>query len=241
MMKPYLNRLFSYNSIINSLEKRYNLNQLQVYESILNKNNLSISRFNSIFEFGCGSGRLIQYLPNLSKNAKIIGCDISAANILTCRKKMPEAQFIINNITPPLPFQDEMFDFIYSYSVFTHLSEENHKYWLKELARLLKPGGVMLHTTHPPSILKRVEMFSPEAITAFGVPGPIEDFISNNQGYYYYMDRKDLPEYGYTLISKEYILNHWPGFSGMKIIEYTEHAVESYPMGYHDIVLMMKS
>jgi len=41
-----------------------------------------------------------------------------------------------------------MFDFIYAFSVFTHLSESGQVAWLAELSRILRPGGYLLMTTH---------------------------------------------------------------------------------------------
>jgi SAM-dependent methyltransferase len=41
-----------------------------------------------------------------------------------------------------------MFDFIYSISVFTHLTEYNQWFWMNELFRVLRPGGHLLFTVH---------------------------------------------------------------------------------------------
>jgi len=39
-------------------------------------------------------------------------------------------------------------DFVYALSVFTHLSEDLTKRWMREIVRILKPGGVFWFTAH---------------------------------------------------------------------------------------------
>jgi SAM-dependent methyltransferase len=53
-----------------------------------------------------------------------------------------------NGSMPPTKYPDATFDFIYSISVFTHLPEDMQHAWLKELRRILKPGGYGMFTFH---------------------------------------------------------------------------------------------
>lgn len=50
----------------------------------------------------------------------------------------------LNSFTFPYP--DKSFDFIFLTSVFTHLSAEEIKHYLKEIERILKNGGICLMT-----------------------------------------------------------------------------------------------
>ena len=52
-----------------------------------------------------------------------------------------------------LPHADASFDLVYAYSVFTHLPEHVQDHWLAEIARTLKPGGILIATVEPPRFL----------------------------------------------------------------------------------------
>ena len=60
----------------------------------------------------------------------------------------------------PLPTgrsEDETFDLIYAYAVFSHLSEASHLAWLEEFERILKPGGVFVATTLLPALRRELQ------------------------------------------------------------------------------------
>jgi SAM-dependent methyltransferase len=54
---------------------------------------------------------------------------------------------MVNLPSPPLSYSDQQFDLIYTFSVFTHLSEPHQSLWMNELRRVLRPGGHLLLTT----------------------------------------------------------------------------------------------
>ncbi len=103
-----------------------------------------------ILEWGCGPGRIVRPLERLVRayGTKVFGCDYNSVSISWCTPAIPEVAFKLNELLPPLPFEGNFFDAVYSCSVFTHLSEEMHYVWLKENLRVLKQGGLLLFTTH---------------------------------------------------------------------------------------------
>ena len=101
-----------------------------------------------ILDWGCGPARIIRHLPALLSGASCCGCDYNPRTIEWCRKNIPEVSFSLNNLNPPLPYAASTFDVIYGISVFTHLSEQNHARWYRELIRIAKPGGLLFFTTH---------------------------------------------------------------------------------------------
>lgn len=221
-------------------QKRHDVNQVQRFEAALQKHGRSMKDCSSILEFGCGFGRLLQYVAGVAPQAQIVGCDIFDKAVKACQQKFPKGRFVQNDDKPPVALEDAQFDFIYSYSVFTHLAEENHAAWLKELARLLKPGGMMIHTTKSPAFLSRAEMFSPEVIAKYKLPQSPSAFVATNQPYYYIPYGPDTPEYGLTIISREYIEKNWATYSGIALVEYWEQAFEAHPEGYHDLAILQK-
>jgi len=104
-----------------------------------------------ILDFGCSSGRVMRHFRSQieKKNWKVLGCDIQAAAIESMRADnwSDGFEFFTSTTIPHLPLEDNSVDVIYSFSVFTHT-----KYlwdsWLLELKRVLKPGGLMIHTVH---------------------------------------------------------------------------------------------
>lgn len=102
----------------------------------------------TIYEWGCGPARVIRHLPGkLGSHVEVFGSDYNPDTIAWCRNNIPGIHFSLNQLSPPLDFADASFDFIYSISVFTHLSESTGLQWANELQRVLRPGGILLITT----------------------------------------------------------------------------------------------
>lgn len=118
-------------------------------EMQLAKHNLSLTRFNHILDFGCGCGRFMAPLSLMVDPSKLYGTDIDAEAIDWMKKNYGRIKDIdINNPMPPTKYADNTFDFIFSVSIFTHLPEEMHMEWVKELNRIMQPGGYGIFSTH---------------------------------------------------------------------------------------------
>ncbi len=103
-----------------------------------------------VLEWGCGPGRIIRHMGSLlrDRDAALTGTDYNPRSIAWCRANLPGIEFVDNGLLPPLPFADETFDATYNFSVFTHLSGDVQLAWVRELWRVLKPGGLLVCTTH---------------------------------------------------------------------------------------------
>jgi SAM-dependent methyltransferase len=120
---------------------------LQNMQKVLEKNGIGIEAFDAILDFGCGCGRVLRQIRQRT-SAKLFGCDYNAKLVGWCRQNLSFATFTQNRLQGNLEYPDRSFDFIYAWSVFTHLTEHQSIFWIDELRRVLRPGGYLYFTTH---------------------------------------------------------------------------------------------
>lgn len=118
-----------------------------------------------VLEVGCGVGRLpIGILSRIGEIQHYRGVDVSKRSIRWCQRHItrrhPSFQFIHIDVKNPrynphgraididfrLPFDNQEFDIIYLYSVFTHMTSEDVRLYLKEFQRLLSTSGKIFLT-----------------------------------------------------------------------------------------------
>jgi len=109
-----------------------------------------------ILDFGCGCARVLRHLLPLARSCELAGCDIDAAAIDFCRDSIGAARFFVNRPEPPLEVADGAFDLVYSISVFTHLGRGLQEAWVREIRRVLAPGGLAAITVHGELAWRRV-------------------------------------------------------------------------------------
>ncbi|MDR2384856.1 MAG: class I SAM-dependent methyltransferase [Tannerella sp.] len=111
----------------------------------------------SILDWGCGPGRIIRHLPDLTANScRYFASDYNGKYINWCTKNIHGVDFVKNDLKPPLPYSSDTFDIIYGMSIFTHLSEKLHFEWFEELMRVMKKGGILFLTLHGEVFLSKL-------------------------------------------------------------------------------------
>jgi SAM-dependent methyltransferase len=111
---------------------------------------LGLRRDLSVMELGCATGRVLRHFHTQKEELgwKLIGCDVQAEDIEWLRQNWPlDINVYVGSVFPKLPFEDNSIDVIYGMSVFTHI-KYHWDFWLLELRRVLKPGGLLLQTIH---------------------------------------------------------------------------------------------
>ena len=96
-----------------------------------------------ILDFGCGLGRISLKMYDLIKQPTH-ACDVNQFSTDWLSKQLPEIDIQNTGFKPPLPYDDETFDAIFSISIWRHLHPKMQIPWLVELRRILKPGGYAL-------------------------------------------------------------------------------------------------
>lgn len=108
---------------------------------------LELESLGSVLDFGCGCGRTARQWADL-QGPELHGCDYNPKLVAWCRENLPFMDVRENAASPPSPYPDDTFDFVYAISVLTHLTEPMAHAWVADWRRILKPGGLLLVTTH---------------------------------------------------------------------------------------------
>ena len=98
------------------------------------------------------------------------GVDVDRRQIDWAARHLP-GRFEVIPTAPPTALASGSFDLIFTISVFTHLDESMQEAWLAELARLLRPGGLLLATTHSPEIARTSPGVTPAELTRLAQRG----------------------------------------------------------------------
>ena len=133
----------------------------------------------ALLDIGCGIGRLaIPLTQYLTTNGKYEGFDVVPDGINWCKQKVSSKYPHFNFTYTPLrndlynldtqqeahqfefPYADNTFDVVVLTSVFTHMQPAEVQHYLKQIKRVLKPGGHCLSTffimdENTPEILKQ--------------------------------------------------------------------------------------
>jgi 2-polyprenyl-3-methyl-5-hydroxy-6-metoxy-1,4-benzoquinol methylase len=96
-----------------------------------------------VLEVGCGEGRGVSTLIGKSKSFTAV--DKIKPVIDDLQKRFPSGRFISMNIPPLAALKDNAYDVVISFQVIEHI--EDDLLFLKEIHRVLRPGGIALITT----------------------------------------------------------------------------------------------
>jgi SAM-dependent methyltransferase len=113
---------------------------------LLREQDTAVEELESLLDWGCGCGRVLRHWAGLP-GTRVHGCDIDPKMVAWCDENLPFADVRVNALSPPLPYGDAGFELVYAFSVMTHLSEALQHSWLRELHRVLRPGGYLLFST----------------------------------------------------------------------------------------------
>ncbi|MBN2669451.1 MAG: methyltransferase domain-containing protein [Bacteroidales bacterium] len=96
----------------------------------------------TVLEIGSGQGYGMQILA--PKATRYIALDKYPTEIIQ-PENAPKIEFIQTNVPPLSPIDDESVDFVVSFQVIEHI--KNDKAFVKEIFRVLKPGGAFIVST----------------------------------------------------------------------------------------------
>lgn len=113
----------------------------------VNKNS-RFQKSEKVLDVACGFGYGTKILHRLT-GMKVVGLDLSEAAINYAKKicfKKPVINFLVGDARN-LPFPDNSFQYIVSFETIEHMHYQDALSMIKELHRVLKPGGILIIST----------------------------------------------------------------------------------------------
>jgi len=193
-----------------------------------------------ILDFGVGCARTARHFYQKTPQYEVHGCDVDVTPIEYISNNIPFIQPLVSNNEPPLPYESDYFDVIYSVSVFSHLKEKSFYDWAKELSRILKKGGLLIitiHGLHALNITRNKESVSSIGITEKAFENA--ESLIEKDGFIWMPQETtsldiDTTQYGISFVDKNKLAEYLP--SSLKVIHYGEGEIG----GWQDMVVLQK-
>jgi SAM-dependent methyltransferase len=169
-------------------------------------------------DFGCGWGRYLRFLNKDVPSESLFGVDVDPGIHDLCVKLGVPGQLSLIGSMGALPMPDASIDVAMAYSVFTHLPEEVHLHWVRELTRVCKPGAVLFVTTQPRRFLEFVRDAAPRSPSpwhqrlAVFAPASEENLAAFDSGRLVFLSTEHSPYYGDAAVPRAWMAAHWAGW-----------------------------
>ena len=174
-----------------------------------------------VLDFGVGWGRILRFFLKDVAIENLYGVDVDPDILKVCHDTGVPGK--LNQVNPQGPFShaDNMFDLVYAYSVFSHLSESVHIKWLREIRRVLKLGGVFVGTTERRDFITFCASLSKKNVETpwhktlqIAFPDPERTLREFDEGNFIYAatgggDHRSSDFYGEAVIPKSYVKKVW--------------------------------
>jgi SAM-dependent methyltransferase len=122
-----------------------------------------------VLDFGSSSGRIISPLSAWRPDVEWIGCDPNGPAIEWAQEHVGGGRFFVSDQRPPLALGDASVDVAFAISIWSHYAESAAREWLDEMHRVIRPGGMMLLTTHGAYSLELYQRVHRETDGRFGL------------------------------------------------------------------------
>jgi len=130
-----------------------------------------------ICDMGCGPGQIARYLHR--KGVKTLGVDLSPNMVAEAQRLNPEIPFHQGDMLS-LPDEDNSWGGIAAFYCIIHIPREQVVDALREMKRVLKPGGILLVTFHIGTEIKHLDEWWEKPVNldfAFYLPSEMESWL----------------------------------------------------------------
>lgn len=188
------------------------------------------SSISCILDLPCGHGRVLRYLRAAFPLAEITACDLLRDGVDFCASTFDAVP--VYSIEDPLsiPLKHDSFDLIWVGSLFTHLDSKRWSEFLKTFRSCLKPGGVVVFSTHGRQACHLLSSGTTNyGLTPDQLKTVLTDFINNGFGY---SDYTGFVNYGISLTELAWVCVKCTRISGLRIVYVHEKAWDNH----HDVL-----
>jgi SAM-dependent methyltransferase len=183
---------------------------------LLSQNRIPLNGTASMVDFGTAWGRIARFFFRDVDPRRIIGLDADP----TVPKQAPglglPLQIRVVEPLGPTDIPDSSIDFVTGYSVFSHLDELAANTWIAEFHRILKPGGLLIATTHGESFIDLCEQFAAktelENARQKRLASALPDFGAARRAYLsgqFVATEAYMPHYGEAMIPPGWLCREW--------------------------------
>lgn len=177
----------------------------------------------AILDLPSGHGRVLRMLRHRFPEATITACDTDPKGVEFCAREFG-AEALVAPGRPDDLLLPRAYDLIWCGSLLTHLPERDCETLLARFARQLKPGGLLVFTTHGTTIEELIaagRMSIP--VDAPLVASMLRRFREAGFGFAPYDHSRD-GSYGIALASPEWTNEHVREHSGLRLLSHSEAA-----------------
>lgn len=209
---------------------------VEIYKALLEASPVPWERLDVILDHGCGSGRIARLFKDQGKDLHAV--DIDRRFIDWFREALPYVKARAIEPNDSLPYADDTFDAVYQISVLTHLDEEYQKRMLAELARVSRPGAILLLSVHAERAVERAKTDSRVWDMLNIGEGSFRDALAKfEEGEHAFVEQKSYKttndfKYGISFTPSSYIRRNWGEW--FDLVDIRRGAV----MDFHDLVVL---
>lgn len=138
---------------------------------------LSVGDMGPICDLGCGPGQIARYLHRQGVDA--LGVDLSPAMVREAHRLNPEIPFHQGDMLS-LPDSDDSWGGIAAFYCIIHIPRKQVPDALREMRRVLKPGGMLLVTFHIGDKIEHLDEWWGKAVNldfAFYLPAEMQAWL----------------------------------------------------------------
>ena len=156
MNKTVLNTQSSYDQVATEYAEKFKdeMDDKPFDRDCLDRLAREVGDLGTICDMGCGPGQIARYLHR--KGIDTLGVDLSPRMIAEAQRLNPDVYFHQGNMLA-LPDADNSWGGIAAFYCMIHVPREQIVNALREMKRVLKPGGVLLVTFHIGEEIKHLD------------------------------------------------------------------------------------